>query len=997
MDKEAVKHNTLIDKLCYVISGHARPHFLFSTIEIEENSFSHIGTETSGRYPRGSGLHPYQHESWFRGFGEGGTRTINEYVKDLRDQGLGLNDIAIGAGFKNVNELRKAIASSNAHVKDYYRKEAARLRDEGKGNSEIARLLSDSIYTVGESTVRSWLDQAAKEDVKGLLPTADTLRKCVAEKGIIDVGDGVAGYMGITKDRLNKAVKMLVDEGYQFMTPQVQQVGGGPMQKTTISVLAPPGMTYKEMWGQLNEGKLGSVTDYTTDGGNTFAPPPPVKSISSDRIAINYDSGKDGNIEIRRGVADLSLGDAMYAQVRIGVDGDHYLKGMATYADDLPDGVDIRFNTSKSPSVAKMDVLKPMKKDPLTGEVDQEDPFGTTIKGEKELKRVGRYYTDEDGNQQVSPINVVNEPGDWQDWHSTLPTQYLAKQDLTEVKKQLNLTLANKENELAEIQKLDNPVVKQKLLNEFAEDCDTAAVHLKAMSYPGQQTHVLIPIESGDPTHCYAPNYENGTKLALVRFPHGGPSEIPIVTVDNNNEEAKNKLGTAPPDALGLHVSQYPKLSGADSDGDTVQAIPIGKGVSVRTEETLRGLENFEPKTAYKGTDENGDPLPGVKMMTNTGMEMGKITNLMSDMYNKIDARATAEKRGWNDEEIDDYAAATRHSMVVVDAEKHKLDYQRSEKDNRIDELKAKYRGDSGESVNAPASLFSRAKNEVRIDGIRTRDWKDDTETGEKQFKVKTQTVTDEHGNKQQVPLTQKTYTDKEGKEHKIKLSTKSTQMAEAKDAYDLMSGPVDPATGRKTGTPKEKAYADYANSLKKMANDARKEALNTKMYERNPDAAKAYAAEVASLKAKAAKVEANRPKERMAQVVAREMVNAKKGRYDGLSSNDKDEQIEKLERRALATARDRFGAQREPVTFTDKEWEAVQAHAISPSMLKTILTRADTTDVKQRATPRAEVHLSDAQKSRIYSLASDGATPGQIAASMSGVSASMISKLING
>ena len=49
----------------------------------------------------------------------------------------------------------------------------------------------------------------------------------------------------------------------------------------------------------------------------------------------------------RRGVADLDLGDSHYAQVRILVDGTHYLKGMAMYSDDMPDGADIVFNTNK--------------------------------------------------------------------------------------------------------------------------------------------------------------------------------------------------------------------------------------------------------------------------------------------------------------------------------------------------------------------------------------------------------------------------------------------------------------------------------------------------------------------------------------------------------------------------------------------------------------------------------------------------------------------------
>ena len=53
------------------------------------------------------------------------------------------------------------------------------------------------------------------------------------------------------------------------------------------------------------------------------------KSIDSDRIAIRYaeDGGRkrDGLIELRRGVDDISLGNSKYAQCRILVDGTHYL------------------------------------------------------------------------------------------------------------------------------------------------------------------------------------------------------------------------------------------------------------------------------------------------------------------------------------------------------------------------------------------------------------------------------------------------------------------------------------------------------------------------------------------------------------------------------------------------------------------------------------------------------------------------------------------------
>ena len=68
-----------------------------------------------------------------------------------------------------------------------------------------------------------------------------------------------------------------------------------------------------------------------------------------DRVYIRYaeDGGteKEGVIEIRKGVKDLDLGDTGYAQVQIPVNDDHYMKGMAVYSDDIPNGFDIVYNT----------------------------------------------------------------------------------------------------------------------------------------------------------------------------------------------------------------------------------------------------------------------------------------------------------------------------------------------------------------------------------------------------------------------------------------------------------------------------------------------------------------------------------------------------------------------------------------------------------------------------------------------------------------------------
>lgn len=165
---------------------------------------------------------------------------------------------------------------------------------------------------------------------------------------MIDVGTGVERELGISKEKMNQALYILEMEGYPIYGGGVPQVTN-PGKQTNIKVLCPPGTEHKEIYNFEN---VHSVRDYVShDDGETFDKFVYPKSMDSSRLKIRYaeDGGiqKDGVIEIRRGVDDLSLGDSHYAQVRILVDGNRYLKGMAVYSDDLPDGVDVMFNTNK--------------------------------------------------------------------------------------------------------------------------------------------------------------------------------------------------------------------------------------------------------------------------------------------------------------------------------------------------------------------------------------------------------------------------------------------------------------------------------------------------------------------------------------------------------------------------------------------------------------------------------------------------------------------------
>lgn len=317
--------------------------------------------------------------------------------------------------------------------------------------------------------------------------------------------------------------------------------------------------------------------------------------MDSKRLDICYaeDGGleKDGLVEIRRGRPDLSLGESRYSQVRIMVDGKKYIKGMAVYSDDLPDGIDVRFNTNKTKDKSKLEVLKDIKDDP-------DNPFGSLI---KDADQGGQYWYDsktgerisgasDNPNKKLGLINKRADEGDWDDWKDALPSQFLGKQTKTLAEKQLNLAKANKMDEYAEICSLTNPTVKKYYLEKFADGCDAAAVNLQAAALPHQKYHVIIPIPSLKDNEIYAPKYPHGTKVALIRYPHGGTFEIPICTVNNRNKDAIKIIGPLAQDAVGINAKVAARLSGADFDGDTAMVIPISSKVKITSTPELAGL-----------------------------------------------------------------------------------------------------------------------------------------------------------------------------------------------------------------------------------------------------------------------------------------------------------------------------------------------------------------------------------------------------------------------
>ena len=472
------------------------------------SELTHYGTPRhSGRYPWGSGEDPAQRN-----------KTLLSRIDELKRQGLSETEIASGLGM-STTELRARKKVANSERRKAEVAEAIRLKETGMSTSAIAREMGKN-----ESSVRGLLDKDVAERSSITENVANVLRENVENKTYIDVGAGVERWMNISEETLKTSVQMLQDEGYTVHYLKQEQAGN-PGKFTSFKVLAPPGSEYTDFYA--NRDQIQNVYDYSYDGGRTMKVNVPPKNIDSKRIGVRYGdeggSDKDGVIELRRGVDDISLGNANYTQVRIAVDGTHYLKGMAMYSDKMPDGVDIVFNTNKKNTGNKLDAMKPIK------EGDPVNPFGSAFK-QKE-------YTDASGKKQLSPLNIVNEEGDWAKWSKNLSSQTLAKQSKDLAKQQLGLAYDLKKAEFDEIKSLTNPAVKKKLLESFGDDCDSAAVHLKAAALPGTINHVILPITSMKENEVYAPRYKNGETVVLIRHPHGGIFEIPELTVNNNNKE----------------------------------------------------------------------------------------------------------------------------------------------------------------------------------------------------------------------------------------------------------------------------------------------------------------------------------------------------------------------------------------------------------------------------------------------------------------------------
>lgn len=886
-------------------------------IRTQEEHLAHYGIlRKSGRYPWGSGGTQGQRN-----------RDFLAYIDGMRKDNMTEAEIARGIGI-TTTELRAAKSIAGQQQKQSTIRQIEAYKDRGWSNTAIAARMG-----INESSVRHYLAPGEKDKANALHTTANMLKDEVSVKHMIDIGKGVEAQLAVTTTRLNTAVAILKEEGYNVYNLKIQQLGTG--KYTTMKILTHPDITLQ--YAQRNRHLIEQIQAYSEDHGRSYLRIQPPISVDSRRIAVNYkETGGDkldGVIYVRPGVKDLSIGKNNYAQVRVLVDDKHYMKGMAVYKDDLPTGVDLVFNTNKSNTGNKKDVMKEIAEDP-------ENPFGSII----------HQVHDEKGNVS-SAMNIVGtklgagEEGAWDNWSKNLSTQMLSKQDVTLAQKQLDLTMERRLNDFNQLNSLTNPTVRKDLLLKFADETDSASVHLQAAALPRTASRVLLPVPSMKDNEIYAPSFRNGERVVLIRYPHGGTFEIPELTVNNRNREALKLIPPGPDtDAVGINHRVAEHLSGADFDGDTVLVIS-NKNKSVKTTPALEELKGFDPMV-YKIPE--GSNIPPV---TNgqKQQEMGKVSNLITDM----------SLHGADSGEL---ARAVRHSMVAIDSEKHQLDFRQSEKDNGILALKQKYQVKPGRKGTGAATLISQAKSPIYVPE-RKQNPKIDPVTGRKIYE-----------------LTGRMVPNRKTGEPEIK-KIRSQKLAETEDPFSLSSG-----------TKMENVYAAHSAKLKALGNTARKEAVNTKPIAYSPSAKKTYANQVASLNAKLNIAEKNAPLERQAQLLAGHEVAMKRQANPGMEPED----VKKIRTIALNNARIRTGAYKNRVVITEEEWNAIQAGAISTHKLTKILNNADTENVKKLAVPKFHPKMTSSKIATAQAMLNLGYTQAEVADHL-GVGLTTLKEGLNG
>lgn len=243
----------------------------------------HIGTETSGRYPLGSGENPFQRP-----------KTFLDNVKKLEGSGLKGKALAEALGL-TTTQLRayKAIAKAESRAADETK--AQQYKDDGLSNVKIGLEMG-----INESSVRALLNPSAKARNDILRNTAEMIREQISKHEVIDIGAGVNVHLDMSKEKLATAVAMLEAEGYKKKYFKVAQLG--TEFDTSHKTLVGPDFDDKADYHRIaqNLDLIKQMDVYSQDAGKTFERIKPPKSLSPDRITILYGSeggaDRDGQV-----------------------------------------------------------------------------------------------------------------------------------------------------------------------------------------------------------------------------------------------------------------------------------------------------------------------------------------------------------------------------------------------------------------------------------------------------------------------------------------------------------------------------------------------------------------------------------------------------------------------------------------------------------------------------------------------------------------------------
>ena len=220
---------------------------------VAEDILMHYGMpRRSGRYPWGSGEDPYQHSGDFLSRIEelkktGWTETPENIKKEF-----GLTTTQYRTEKANAKDERRMLDVARAKS----------LKEDGLGATEIGRIMGKN-----ESTIRSLLNESSEIKMKKARETADFIKEQIEKKGMIDVTSGVERELGVSKEKLNQALKLLEEEGYPIYKGGIPQATN-PGQQTNQRVICKPGTDHKDIYNYEN---VHPLTDYISkDGGSTF-------------------------------------------------------------------------------------------------------------------------------------------------------------------------------------------------------------------------------------------------------------------------------------------------------------------------------------------------------------------------------------------------------------------------------------------------------------------------------------------------------------------------------------------------------------------------------------------------------------------------------------------------------------------------------------------------------------------------------------------------------